>query len=218
MECQSSQIDPQIQTLSPVPLPNLRWLMFPAPLSPFPGNLILMQELRQPPTLLRPSGKTSMMINKQGYCIALIKPYKDKCSLLCVHSHASGSSWQTLAEHVKTESFVLKGLKPSAVYLFLVRAANAYGLSDPSPITDAVKTQGENCCLDLIGYNTIHFFFLWFKTLIFWCLFFSIQISLQPVRVWTTARSSGSWAMWSSTCTTPPFSHPHLSGCSGQWV
>ncbi|KAM8854376.1 roundabout homolog 1 isoform 3-T3 [Synchiropus picturatus] len=56
-------------------------------------------------------------------------------------SHASGSSWQTLAEHVKTESYVLKGLKPSAVYLFLVRAANAYGLSDPSPITDAVKTQ-----------------------------------------------------------------------------
>uniref|UniRef100_A0A8C2WZ41 Roundabout guidance receptor 1 n=1 Tax=Cyclopterus lumpus TaxID=8103 RepID=A0A8C2WZ41_CYCLU len=56
-------------------------------------------------------------------------------------SHASGSSWQTLAEHVKTESFVLKGLKPSAVYLFLVRAANAYGLSDPSPITESVKTQ-----------------------------------------------------------------------------
>uniref|UniRef100_A0A8K9UBR9 Roundabout, axon guidance receptor, homolog 1 (Drosophila) n=1 Tax=Oncorhynchus mykiss TaxID=8022 RepID=A0A8K9UBR9_ONCMY len=56
-------------------------------------------------------------------------------------SHASGSSWQTLAEHVKTESYVLKGLKASAVYLFLVRAANAYGLSDPSPITDTVKTQ-----------------------------------------------------------------------------
>lgn len=43
---------------------------------------------------------------------------------------------------MKSESFVLKGLKPGAVYLFLVRAANAYGLSDPSPITDAVKTQG----------------------------------------------------------------------------
>ncbi|XP_055022954.1 LOW QUALITY PROTEIN: roundabout homolog 1 [Boleophthalmus pectinirostris] len=56
-------------------------------------------------------------------------------------SHASGSSWQTLAEHVKTESFVLKGLRPSAVYLFLVRAANAYGLSEPSPIADAIKTQ-----------------------------------------------------------------------------
>ncbi|XP_038147927.1 roundabout homolog 1 isoform X2 [Cyprinodon tularosa] len=56
-------------------------------------------------------------------------------------SHTSGSSWQTLAEHVKTESFILKGLKPNAVYLFLVRAANAYGLSDPSAISDAVKTQ-----------------------------------------------------------------------------
>uniref|UniRef100_A0A3B4CFM4 Roundabout, axon guidance receptor, homolog 1 (Drosophila) n=1 Tax=Pygocentrus nattereri TaxID=42514 RepID=A0A3B4CFM4_PYGNA len=56
-------------------------------------------------------------------------------------SHASGSSWQTLAEHVRTESYVLKSLKPSAVYLFLVRAANAYGLSDPSPISDAVRTQ-----------------------------------------------------------------------------
>nr|XP_015197453.1 PREDICTED: roundabout homolog 1 isoform X3 [Lepisosteus oculatus] len=58
-------------------------------------------------------------------------------------SHASGSSWQTVAEHVKTETYSVKGLKPSAVYLFLVRAANAYGLSDPSPISDAVKTQAD---------------------------------------------------------------------------
>ena len=48
---------------------------------------------------------------------------------------------------MKTESYVLKGLKPSAVYLFLVRAANAYGLSEPSPITDAIKTQGAVSCL-----------------------------------------------------------------------
>lgn len=76
-----------------------------------------------------------------------MQSFKPWLSLLCVYSHASGSSWQTLAEHVKTESFVLKGLKPSAVYLFLVRAVNAYGLSDPSPITESVKTQGENCLL-----------------------------------------------------------------------
>uniref|UniRef100_A0A6Q2ZHD7 Roundabout, axon guidance receptor, homolog 1 (Drosophila) n=1 Tax=Esox lucius TaxID=8010 RepID=A0A6Q2ZHD7_ESOLU len=56
-------------------------------------------------------------------------------------SHVSGNSWVTLADHVKMETFVLKNLKPGAVYLFLVRAANAYGLSDPSPITDAVRTQ-----------------------------------------------------------------------------
>lgn len=91
--------------------------------------------------------------------MALIKLFKPLFSLLCVHSHASGSSWQTLAEHVKTESFVLKGLKPSAVYLFLVRAANAYGLSDPSPITDAVKTQGENCLLTDLIYSTAVFRF-----------------------------------------------------------
>ncbi len=63
---------------------------------------------------------------------------------------------------MKTESFVLKGLKPSAVYLFLVRAANAYGLSDPSPITDAVKTQGENSLptdLNLIFSTAVFCFF-----------------------------------------------------------
>lgn len=144
------------------------------------------------------------------YCIALL----NLNSLCCVHSHASGSSWQTLADHVKTESFVLKGLKPSAVYLFLVRAANAYGLSDPSPITDAVKTQGENSCL-LFDSPTLQFF-LSLKTIFFYqCC---IQISLQQVRVWTTVRSRGSWGTWSSTYTIPLYSHPHLSGCSGQWV
>ncbi|XP_061105667.1 roundabout homolog 1-like [Conger conger] len=56
-------------------------------------------------------------------------------------SHASGSRWQTVAEQVKSETFVLQGLQPSAVYLFLVRAANAYGLSEPSPISEAVQTQ-----------------------------------------------------------------------------
>ncbi|XP_053561998.1 roundabout homolog 1 isoform X1 [Bombina bombina] len=56
-------------------------------------------------------------------------------------SYAAGSSWQTVAENVKTERFAIKGLKPNAIYLFLVRAANAYGLSDPSPISDPAKTQ-----------------------------------------------------------------------------
>ncbi|XP_058040539.1 roundabout homolog 1 isoform X3 [Ahaetulla prasina] len=56
-------------------------------------------------------------------------------------SHAAGSSWQTVAENMKTETFAIKGLKPNAIYLFLVRAANAYGISDPSQISDPVKTQ-----------------------------------------------------------------------------
>lgn len=92
-------------------------------------------------------------------------------------SHAAGSSWQTLADHVKTESFVLKGLKPSAVYLFLVRAANAYGLSDPSPISDAVKTQGL-LTFDLtdkypVMCFTFFFFFFYINSLLF-CVFWGI--------------------------------------------
>lgn len=66
-------------------------------------------------------------------------------------SHASGSSWQTVAENVRTESFAVKGLKPNAIYLFLVRAANAYGLSDPSQISDPVKTQGKLLMLNILG-------------------------------------------------------------------
>lgn len=63
------------------------------------------------------------------------------CLLLC--SYILGSRWMTLAEHVKGQTFVLRNLKPGAVYLFMVRAVNAYGLSDPSPISDAVRTQGQ---------------------------------------------------------------------------
>lgn len=55
----------------------------------------------------------------------------------------SGSRWVTLAEHVKAQTFVLKNLKPATVYLFMVRAVNAHGLSDPSEISDAVRTQGQ---------------------------------------------------------------------------
>lgn len=69
-------------------------------------------------------------------------------------SHASGSSWQTVAENVKTESFAVKGLKPNAIYLFLVRAANAYGLSDPSQISDPVKTQGNFLILNILGVHS----------------------------------------------------------------
>lgn len=73
------------------------------------------------------------------------------CCVCFILSHASGSSWQTVAENVKTESFAVKGLKPSAIYLFLVRAANAYGLSDPSQISDPVKTQGKLLVLNILG-------------------------------------------------------------------
>uniref|UniRef100_A0AAV2JBB3 Uncharacterized protein n=1 Tax=Knipowitschia caucasica TaxID=637954 RepID=A0AAV2JBB3_KNICA len=55
-------------------------------------------------------------------------------------SNTLGSRWVTVAEHVKTQTYVLKNLKPGAIYLFMVRALNNYGLSDPSPISDSIRT------------------------------------------------------------------------------
>lgn len=67
-------------------------------------------------------------------------------SFFCHCSYTLGSRWVTLAEHIKNQSFVVKNLKPATVYLFMVRAVNAFGLSDPSPISDSVRTQGQCCC------------------------------------------------------------------------
>ncbi|XP_038153751.1 roundabout homolog 3 isoform X2 [Cyprinodon tularosa] len=56
-------------------------------------------------------------------------------------SQSAGSTWQTVADTVKMETHTITGLLPNTVYLFIVRAVNAYGLSDPSPISEPVRTQ-----------------------------------------------------------------------------
>ncbi|XP_034034778.1 roundabout homolog 3 isoform X2 [Thalassophryne amazonica] len=56
-------------------------------------------------------------------------------------SQSAGSTWQTVADMVKIETHTIMGLFPNTVYLFIVRAVNAYGLSDPSPISEPVRTQ-----------------------------------------------------------------------------
>ncbi|KAI1893506.1 hypothetical protein AGOR_G00124420 [Albula goreensis] len=56
-------------------------------------------------------------------------------------SQSAGSTWQTVADLVKLEKHTVSGLFPNTVYLFIVRAVNAYGLSDPSPISEPVRTQ-----------------------------------------------------------------------------
>ncbi|XP_036392033.1 roundabout homolog 3 isoform X2 [Megalops cyprinoides] len=56
-------------------------------------------------------------------------------------SQSAGSTWQTVADLVKLEKHTVSGLYPNTVYLFIVRAVNAYGLSDPSPISEPVRTQ-----------------------------------------------------------------------------
>lgn len=58
-------------------------------------------------------------------------------------SQSAGSTWQTVADLVKLEKHTVSGLFPNTIYLFIVRAVNAYGLSDPSPISEPVRTQGQ---------------------------------------------------------------------------
>ncbi|XP_059685521.1 roundabout homolog 3 [Gavia stellata] len=58
-------------------------------------------------------------------------------------SQAAGGPWKTVAADVEGETHTVSGLVPDTVYLFLVRAVNAYGLSDPSGVSEPVRTQGE---------------------------------------------------------------------------
>lgn len=58
------------------------------------------------------------------------------------YSQSVSNSWQTVADHVKTTEFTVKDLRPNTVYLFIIRAVNAQGLGDPSPMSDPVRTQG----------------------------------------------------------------------------
>ncbi|XP_054251693.1 LOW QUALITY PROTEIN: roundabout homolog 3 [Indicator indicator] len=58
-------------------------------------------------------------------------------------SQAVGGPWQTVAADVKGETYTVSGLAPGTVYLFMVRAANAYGLSNPSGASKPVRTQAE---------------------------------------------------------------------------
>ncbi|XP_021567653.1 roundabout homolog 2, partial [Carlito syrichta] len=56
-------------------------------------------------------------------------------------SQSVSNSWQTVANHVKTTLYTVRALRPNTVYLFMVRAINPQGLSDPSPMSDPVRTQ-----------------------------------------------------------------------------
>ncbi|KAJ0063893.1 hypothetical protein NL108_013312, partial [Boleophthalmus pectinirostris] len=56
-------------------------------------------------------------------------------------SQSVSNSWQTVAEHVKTPHFTVKGLRPNTIYLFMVRAVSSQGVSDPSPMSEPVRTQ-----------------------------------------------------------------------------
>nr|XP_045750737.1 roundabout homolog 3 isoform X1 [Mirounga angustirostris] len=59
-------------------------------------------------------------------------------------SQTVGNTWRTVADGVRLETHMVSGLQPGTTYLFLVRAVGAWGLSEPSPVSEPVRTQDSN--------------------------------------------------------------------------
>uniref|UniRef100_A0A8C0KAD8 Roundabout homolog 3 n=1 Tax=Canis lupus dingo TaxID=286419 RepID=A0A8C0KAD8_CANLU len=59
-------------------------------------------------------------------------------------SQAAGNTWRTVADGVQLETHTVSGLQPNTIYLFLVRAVGAWGLSEPSPVSEPIRTQDSN--------------------------------------------------------------------------
>ncbi|XP_005870990.2 PREDICTED: roundabout homolog 3 [Myotis brandtii] len=64
--------------------------------------------------------------------------------LIEAFSQAAGNTWRTVADGVQLETHTVGGLQPNTIYLFLVRAVGAWGLSEPSPVSEPVRTQDSN--------------------------------------------------------------------------
>lgn len=58
-----------------------------------------------------------------------------------------------MADGVQLETHTVSGLQPNTIYLFLVRAVGAWGLSEPSPVSEPVQTQGKARGLMGMGMN-----------------------------------------------------------------
>nr|XP_040141402.1 roundabout homolog 3 isoform X8 [Ictidomys tridecemlineatus] len=59
-------------------------------------------------------------------------------------SQAAGNTWRTVADGVQLETHTVSGLQPNTIYLFLVRAVGTWGLSEPSPVSEPVRTQDSH--------------------------------------------------------------------------
>lgn len=84
---------------------------------------------------------TSVFSGCRGDVVASVPPLHG--SPLSPDSQAAGGPWRTVATDVEGDSHTVSGLVPDTIYLFLVRAVNAHGLSDPSGTSEPVRTQGE---------------------------------------------------------------------------
>ncbi|XP_076968683.1 roundabout homolog 3 [Tamandua tetradactyla] len=59
-------------------------------------------------------------------------------------SQEAGNTWRTVADGVQLETHTVSSLQPDTIYLFLVRAVGTWGLSEPSPVSEPVRTQDSS--------------------------------------------------------------------------
>uniref|UniRef100_A0A8D2IME7 Roundabout guidance receptor 3 n=1 Tax=Varanus komodoensis TaxID=61221 RepID=A0A8D2IME7_VARKO len=114
----------------------------------FPENGADLQTQPPEPSLLPGSPSAPLVTDVTKNSVALIwKPNPMSGGapvssyIIEAFSQSSGSTWQTVASNVKLEKHTVSGLNPNTIYLFLIRAVNGYGLSDPSPVSEPVRTQ-----------------------------------------------------------------------------
>lgn len=87
--------------------------------------------------------------------------------------------WVRASESVPRESYTVRNLKPETTYVFIVRAQNSFGLSEPSPVSDSVETRGKyivpmRCChhnFVLLNVLFIFFIFLGFLVRIYFAVY-----------------------------------------------
>ncbi|CAG08901.1 unnamed protein product, partial [Tetraodon nigroviridis] len=124
-------------------------------------------------------------------------------------SQSVGSTWQTVADHVKQERHTVVGLFPNTVYLFIVRAVNSYGLSDPSPISEPVRTQDGSPTGEGVDHRQVQ------REL------GDVSVYLQKPVILSPTSASLSWT-WFSSPTAPPSAcpgslHPRPPRAASYW-
>nr|XP_039264923.1 roundabout homolog 2-like isoform X2 [Styela clava] len=54
------------------------------------------------------------------------------------------ATWNRISAKITSSTFTVKDLTSGSSYVFLVRAVNQYGISDPSDVSEIIDTRGEN--------------------------------------------------------------------------
>ncbi|KAL1241969.1 Protein sax-3 [Trichinella spiralis] len=66
------------------------------------------------------------------------------------YSPQMGSYWASVVDLIRSPMFVVRRLKPSSSYVFVVRAVNHHGISEPSLFSSVVRTKSAGFVRDFI--------------------------------------------------------------------